>query len=90
MGGGILPLRGGGGRVDPIREKCVYYKLFLVQNASLLYILSRMTNLIYFLGHVLDCLVLTLQVFAKIAYNFSPVLLLMLAFLGVMKLIENK
>jgi len=49
-----------------------------------------MTNLIHFLAHVLDCLVLTLQVFAKIAYNFSPVLLLMLAFVGVMKLIENK
>ena len=42
-----------------------------------------MTNLI-------DCFVLTLQVFAKIAYNFSPVLLLMLAFVGVMKLIETK
>lgn len=38
----------------------------------------------------LDCLVLTLQVFAKIAYNFSPCLLLILAFIGVMKLIENK
>jgi hypothetical protein len=45
-----------------------------------------MTNLI----HLLDCLVLTLQVFAKIAYNFSPVLILILAFVGVMKLVENK
>jgi len=90
VGGRILPLRGGGGRIDPIREKCVYYKLFLVLTSSLCYILSRMTNLIHFLAHVLDCLVLTLQVFAKIAYNFSPVLLLMLAFVGVMKLIENK
>ena len=83
MGVGTLPLRGGRGRVEPIKEKRVYYKLFLVRNPSLWYILSRMTNLI-------DCLVLTLQVFAKIAYNFSPVLLLILAFLGVMKLIETK
>ena len=49
-----------------------------------------MTNLIHSLGYFFDCLVLTLQVFAKIAYNFSPVLLLILAFLGVMKLIETK
>jgi hypothetical protein len=83
VGAGTLPFRGGWGRVEPLKEKCVYYKLFLVRNPSLWYILSRMTNLI-------DCFVLTLQVFAKIAYNFSPVLLLMLAFVGVMKLIETK
>lgn len=49
----------------------------------LAYILICMTNLI-------DSLVLTLQVLAKIAFNFSPVLLLVLAFVGVMKLIETK
>jgi hypothetical protein len=85
-----LPLRGGGGRVNPIKEKRVHYKLLLVTNASFQYILSRMTNLIYLLGEFLECLVLTLQVLAKIAYNFSPVLLLFLAFVGVMKLIELK
>ena len=78
-----LPLRGGRGRVKPIREKCVHYKLFLVTKPLPCYSVSRMTNLI-------DCLVLTLQVLAKIAYNFSPVLMLVLAFVGVMKLIELK
>jgi hypothetical protein len=49
-----------------------------------------MTNLIDSLGHFLNCLLLTLQVFAKIAYNFSPALLVILAFIGVMKVIETK
>lgn len=83
MGVGTLPFRGGWGRVEPPKEKCVYHKLFLVGKPSLCYIVSRMTNLI-------DCFVLTLEVLAKIAFNFSPVLLLVLAFVGVVKLIESK
>lgn len=49
-----------------------------------------MTNIIDLLARFFDCLILTLQVFAKIAYNFSPALLVVLAFVGVMKLIETK
>ena len=35
----------------------------------------------------LESFVLMFQVFAKIAVNFSPVLFLMLAFVGIMKLV---
>lgn len=90
MGVGTLPLRGGWGRVEPLKEKCDYHKLFLVGKPSLWYILSRMTNLIDSLGYFFNCVILTLEVLAKIAYNFSPALLLVLAFVGVMKLIESK
>ena len=79
MGVGTLPFRGGWGRVEPLKETCVYYKLFLVRKLPLCYILSRMTNL--------ESFVLMFQVFAKIAVNFSPVLFLMLAFVGIMKLV---
>jgi hypothetical protein len=89
VGGETLPLRGGGGRVNPIKSKRVYYKLFLAINSKPCYILSRMTNLIIFLGSLLDCVLLTLQVLAKIVYNFSPVLFLFLAFVGIKTLVTK-
>lgn len=49
-----------------------------------------MTNLIDSLGYFFNCVILTLEVLAKIAFNFSPVLLMVLALVGVMKLIESK
>ena len=89
MGVKTLPLRGGWGRVEPPKEKCVYYKLFLVTKLPLWYILSRMTNLIDLAARFLDCLILTLEVLAKIAFNFSPALLLILAFVGIKTLVTK-
>ena len=84
-----LPLRGGGGRVKPLREKCVYYKLVLVINSGLCYLFCVMTNIIYFLAGLVDCVVLTLEVLAKILFNFSPALFLILAFVGIKNLVAK-
>jgi len=40
--------------------------------------------------NLFDSLFLTLQVLAKIVWNFSPAIFLMLAFVGIMRLIEGK
>lgn len=48
-----------------------------------------MTNLIIFLGGLLDCVLLTLEVFAKILFNFSPALFLILVFIGIKSLVAK-
>jgi hypothetical protein len=44
-----------------------------------------MTNLFNFL----DCVVLTLEVIAKVAFNFSPALFMILAFVGIKTLVAK-
>jgi hypothetical protein len=48
-----------------------------------------MTNLIIFLGGLLDCVILTLEVIAKVAFNFSPALFMILAFVGIKTLVTK-
>lgn len=48
-----------------------------------------MTNLIIFLGSLLDCVLLTLEVLVKILFNFSPAIFLVLCFIGI-KTLANK
>jgi hypothetical protein len=48
-----------------------------------------MTNLIIFLGGLLDCVLLTLEVFAKILFNFFPALFMILVFIGIKSLVTK-
>jgi hypothetical protein len=40
--------------------------------------------------NLLDSLLIVLQVFGKIAWNFSPAIVLFFAFIGIMKVVEGK